>query len=811
MLMLINRLPTSVLARIGRRERRVASSTGSWGGRVCRLAWMTLLCGMLGLPGHAAEVSFQREVMAVLSKAGCNMGACHGNANGKGGFQLSLRGQDAAFDYLALVRKTDGRRIDRVRPADSLLLLKPTGQLPHQGGRRFPVGSPEYQLLHDWVAAGASGPNPEEAELQRLDVSPSDAILLGGERELPLRVIAQFVDGTQRDVTRLATYELSNQVAEVTADGVVRRLTFGESTVVARYLQLQTPVRVAFVSDQAEFAWEGPAPNGKLDELLFERLRELRVNPSPMTGDEPFVRRAYLDAIGMLPTAAEARAFCQSTEPDKRERLIDDLLGRPEFADHWALKWADILRVEEKVLDPRGVERFHGWIRDSIADNKPLDRFVRELLRGAGSTYQNPAANFWRANRDPATRGETTARLFLGARLQCAKCHNHPFDRWTQDDYYAWGALFAKIDYEIVNNERQDKLDKNEFNGEQIVQLSAAGGFADPRTGRFAQPKLLGAERLGPGSYHDRLTPLAVWLTSPENRLFAQSQVNFVWYHLLGRGLVEPIDDFRATNPATHPAVLEWLAEDFVQHGFDLQHLVRTVMTSRVYQLSAEPNASNENYDSHFARAIVVRLPAEKLLDAQVQVLGRPVDFAGFPRGRRAMTLPGVQKANRKNSTPGDGDRFLATFGKPERLLACECERSNETGLGQAFLLIGGPLNDWLADPKNELSRMNDRYLEDEQLIDELYWRTLSRAPQTQELQRALAFLSEPEPATLPDTTTNHTESHVSADANAKADNPGTNTTPSAPPPTISREVRFLRIQDLAWALLNSKEFVFRH
>lgn len=798
---------------------------------ICRLLLFGMLFVLTDGTLWAAEVSFRREVMAVLSKAGCNMGACHGNANGKGGLQLSLRGQDPEFDYLALVRKADGRRIDRVVPTSSLLLLKPTGQLPHQGGRRFTSNSLEYQMLHDWLVGGAPGPQADEPAVVQLEVSPTDVILVGSQSELPLRVTARFVDGTQRDVTQLATYELSNQVAQVSAEGVVRRITFGETTVVARYLQLQVPVRVAFVADAEPFVWQGPVPNGRLDQLLFQRLRDLRVNPSPSAPDEQFVRRAFLDAIGVLPTAEEAREFVHSNDPHKRERLIDMLLGRPEFADHWALKWSDLLRVEEKVLDPRGVELFHGWIRDSLATNKPLDRFVRELLRGSGSTYQNPAANFWRANRDPATRGETTARLFLGARLQCAKCHNHPFDRWTQDDYYSWGALFGRIDYEIVNNERPDKLDKNEFNGEQIVNLDAGGGFADPRTGRFAAPKLLGDEVLGPGSYRDRLTPLAVWLTAPENRLFAQSQVNFVWYHLLGRGLVEPIDDFRATNPATHPEVLNWLADDFVQHRFDLRHLIRTIMTSRVYQLSAEPNATNQDYDSHFARAIITRLPAEKLLDAQVQVLGRPVDFAGFPRGRRATTLPGVQKANRKHTTPGDGDRFLAAFGKPERLLACECERSNETGLGQAFLLISGPLNEWLADPRNALSELNLAHADDASLVDELYWRTLSRAPRPKELQAAVAFLSEPIENT-PSTEQNTAQPSDSGSADSRAaatqQSGGQVASPShAPPPpgnetttdndhstpngVVPRDIRLLRLQDLAWALLNSKEFVFRH
>jgi len=737
-------------------------------------------------------VSFTNDVMAVLSKAGCNMGACHGNANGKGGFRLSLRGQDPEFDHRWLTRESRGRRIDRLVPAQSLALLKPSGQLPHQGGRRFTGESLEYRILQAWIAAGAPGPTTAEPQLESLDVTPAEAILVAPRDSLQVRVVARFSDGTQRDVTRLATFELSNMVADIDVEGRITRRGFGETTVVVRYLDRQVPVRVAFVPERPDFVWQAPPSANFIDELLFARLRKLRVLPSPPADDHVFVRRAYLDAIGALPTADEARAFVAETSADKRERLVDDLLARPEFADHWALKWADILRVEEKVLDARGVEAFHGWIRNRMVEGTPIDQFVRELLRAEGSTYENPPANYWRANRDPATRGETTARLFLGARLQCAKCHNHPFDRWTQDDYYSWAALFARIDYEIVKNERKDKLDKNEFVGEQIVKLAEAG-MRDPRTGSYAPPKLLGDRPLGPGSYHDRLTPLAVWLTSPENETFAQVQVNFVWYHLMGRGLVEPIDDFRPTNPASHPEVLASLAEDFVAGGFDLRRLVRTVMTSRTYQLSSEPNDTNRDFDAHFARAIVTRLPAERLLDAQTQVIGRAAEFAGYPGGMRAAEIPGVMKVRRRDDKLADGDRFLQTFGKPDRLLACECERSNETTLGQAFVLIGGALNERLADASNRLARLCESIDEDRTLIDELYWIALSRPPTDEEQAAAQALLADvgqplpPDQAAWAELLSGFVSTGRAADD------------------------RFARVQDLTWALLNSKEFIFRH
>lgn len=728
------------------------------------LVWFTFAASH----GCAADVSFSHDVMAVLSKAGCNMGACHGNAKGKGGFRLSLRGQDPAFDHAWLVRESGGRRIDRLRPAQSLILLKPTGKTPHQGGTRFPEGSPEYQILTEWITAGAAGPQTSESRLERLEVAPQYQVLVAPQASLPLQVTAIFSDGARRDVTTKATYETSNLSASVDHDGVVHRDGFGQSTVVVRYLDQQTPARIAFVPERADFVWGEPPENNFIDRLLFAQLRQLKTNPSPLAADHVFIRRAYLDAVGVLPTAEEARAFVADPRTDKRKRLIDQLLWRSEFADHWALKWADLLRVEEKVLDDKGVEVFHAWIRRQIADDVPLNTFVRDLVRADGSTYKNPPANFWRANRSPTARGETTARLFLGVRLQCAKCHNHPFDRWTQDDYYSWAAVFAKIDYEIVDNKRADKLDKNEFNGEQVVVLNSNQGVNDPRTGRRVASKLLGDRQLGPGAYQNRLVPLAVWLTSADNRQFAQAQANMVWYHLMGRGLVEPIDDFRATNPAVYPEVLDALAADFAAQGFNLRHLVRTIMNSAAYQLAAAPLETATEEAALFSHAHVQRLPAEKLLDAQSSVLGTPARFAGFDLGLHATQLPGVNKERARDAKLPDGDRFLKVFGKPERLLACECERSNETTLAQAFALIGGSLNRRLAEPGNRIDRMCGELDDDARLVDQLYWTVLGRPPDDRELTAGLALLSTP-------------------------------------------ATRFANAQDLAWALMNSKEFIFRH
>ncbi|MCO6457955.1 MAG: DUF1549 domain-containing protein, partial [Pirellulaceae bacterium] len=580
------------------------------------LAWALTAC-LPSAPGRAAErtegaasetPSFLHDVMPVLAKAGCNMGACHGNLNGKGGFQLSLRGQGPWLDHQSLLRQHGGRRVNLLEPDASLLLLKPTLQLAHEGGRRFTRDSLEYGILRSWLAAGAPGPAADAPQLLRLEVSTTEAVLVEPRRELQLRVLAHFSDGSPRDVTRLAVYESSSLDITVDEGGRVVSQQPGEATVTVRYLQQQVPVRLAFIAAREDFVWSQPEPRNYVDRLVYERLRTLRINPSPPADDATFVRRVYLDLLGILPTADESRAFVAERSADKRQQLVDRLLARPELAEHWALIWSDILRNEEKVLDVRGVTVFHDWIRRGIAEGKPLDEFARELLTASGSTYDHPPANYYRANRDPATRGETTARVFLGIRLQCARCHNHPFDRWTQDDYYSWAALFARVDYEIVKNERADKLDNNEFNGEQIVVLKSEGEVTNPRTAAAAVPRVLGepvGDVLPAAADAERLEPLARWLTSRDNRQFARTQANRIWFHLLGRGLVEPIDDFRVTNPAVNEPLLDALAEDLIQSGYDLRHLLRVIVNSRTYQASAEPNATNAADERNFARAVV--------------------------------------------------------------------------------------------------------------------------------------------------------------------------------------------------------------
>ena len=706
--------------------------------------------------------------MAVLSKAGCNMGACHGNQNGKGGFRLSLRGQDPAYDFRQLLQSFGARRVDLLEPASSMILLKPTGQLAHQGGVRFDGNSQLYRILHAWIAAGAPAAGQQEPLVRKLEATPTDQVLMDPLDHVQLKVVATLSDGTQHDVTNLAVYEPSNMVATITPKGRVERAAAGETTVMVRYLQQQVPVRVAFIPSRPDYVWPGIKPHNYIDEHVFAKLRRLRMYPSDSADDSTFVRRAYLDALGILPTATEARSFISDPYPNKRARLVDDLLARPEFANHWALNWSDLLRNEEKVLDSMGVEVFYDWIRDSMASDKPWDDFASALVSGNGSTYDNPPANYYRAQRDPITRAETTARLFLGVRLQCAQCHNHPFDRWTQDDYYTWAANFSGIDYEIIENKRRDKNDKHEFVGEQIVKVAAKTEMENPATGDPAPPRYLGAEQPAPDKAEDRLDQLAQWLTSGENRRFAETQVNFIWYHIMGRGLVDPIDDFRATNPAMNPELLDALADDFVANNHSLRHLVRTIMTSYTYQAAAVPNETNSEDQSNFSRSIVRRLTAEELLDAQCQVLDVSAGFAGYDSSMRAGSIPGVRKVRERDEPLTAGDRFLTTFGKPERLLACECERTNETTLAQALVLIGSAdFQERLTQEGNRLQRLIHSDRSPAEIVDELYWSALSRGPTSAELEAAQTLL---------------------------AGETGTSTA----------------LEDLAWALLNSKEFMFR-
>ncbi len=705
--------------------------------------------------------------MAVLSRAGCNQGICHGNQNGKNGFKLSLRGEDPSHDLIALTRDTLGRRTNGHHPEESLILLKATANVPHEGGRRFGLESQEYDILRRWLVAGMPEDAPGATTVTRLAVSPNNQVLVEPAQVTQLRVRATYSDGSERDVTRLAVFEPSNLLVSVTPEGIARREAWGESTVLVRFLNQRASVQLAFVPERPGFQWRERPENNYVDRHVFAKLKSLQMLPAPVCSDDVFLRRAFLDVLGILPTAAETRSFLQDQRPFKRAALIDGLLERPEFADFWALKWSDVLHNEEKALDAKGVQVFHRWIRQCIADKKPLNEFARELVAARGSTYRQPPANFYRSLRQPEARAEAVAQVFLGIRLQCAHCHNHPFERWTQNDYYSQVAFFTRIEYEILENNRTDRLDTHEFIGEQIVWQQRSGEQRHPKTKAAVPPRFLDAtQSIDPA---DRLQAIADWVAAPDNPFFARTQANRIWYHLLGRGIVEPNDDFRASNPPSNPALLEALTRDLVQHKFDLRHLVRTIMNSQVYQLTAATNETNADDEVNFAHALIRPLQAEQLLDALAQVTGVPARFNGYPNGARSGAIAGLRSVRRREGgRETQGERFLKQFGKPERFLSCDCERSDDTTLGRAFQLISGELiNEMLSAPGNRLGKLIDAGKNDGEIIGELYLAALSREPLPKEKDAAVAFL-------------------------------------------VRRADRRAALEDLLWGLLNSKEFLLR-
>jgi hypothetical protein len=727
--------------------------------------------------------------MALFSRGGCNSGPCHGNLTGRGGFRLSLRGQDADFDLASLTRDMLARRTNPADPAESLLLKKASGQVPHEGGIRFLAGSTEYAILKAWIAAGCRPDPADTPTATRLVVTPAERILVAPADRVTLTAIAHYSDGSSRDVTNLAALDTTTLgVAKALPTGEVIREQFGEVVVLVRYLGLQMPVRLAFIPDRPVPSTSSFASGHPIDKLVAGQLKALRIPPSLICSDEVFVRRAYLDACGVPPAPDAVRAFLADPSPDKRERLIDHLLSRPEFAEYWAMKWSDLLRNEEKSLDRKGVQVFHRWMKTWFAEDRPLTEFAREILTARGSTYANPPANFYRAVRDPYQRAEAVAQVFLGVRVSCARCHNHPFDRWTQDDYHQFVAFFPRVQYRVLENRRKDDLDKHEFVGEQIVFDDHRGEVPLPRTGEDAAPKLLGsaarpADR-GPRSEvrksasrsafpvpcpdRDRLGELADWIADPENSFFARAQANRIWFHLVGRGLVDPNDDFRASNPPVNPALLDHLAKEFAAGGFRVKPFVRHVMTSRTYQLSSSPVPGNEADESHFSRALVQPLEAEQLLDALSRTLGAEVKFNGYPRGLRAGALPAVAPGGRRGTEIGMGERFMKVFGKPDRLLTCECERTEDAGLIQAFQLITGPLvHQLLRAPDNRIGKLLDAVAPPEAVLDELYLASVSRFPTATEKAKLLDY--------------------VGAAADKRA-----------------------AWEDVAWGLVNAKEFLLR-
>jgi hypothetical protein len=702
-------------------------------------------------------VSFRNEMIAALSVGGCNQGACHGTPSGKNGFRLSLRGYDPAADYIQLTRDVLGRRTDRFDPASSLILLKALGRVPHEGGLRFQQHSIPAQVFRAWLAEGLRDDPADLPAVKGIEVLPGPRVLNAPAATQQLAVLAHFADGSARDVTRLTVFSSSDSaVASVSPTGFVEFGQGGEVAVLCRYLDQMQSIRLTYLEPKKGFHWTDPPANNYVDRLVFAKLRMMSIQPSDLCTDQEFVRRAYLDLCGVLPKPHEVEAFQADRSADKRARLIDRLLERPEYADFWTLKWSDVLRSDRKTIQLKGIHVYQTWLRGHIAKNTPFDEIVRDLLTASGSTFSNPPANYYRIAKDPQNLAETTAQLFFGIRMQCAKCHNHPFERWTQDDYYSLAAFFARV------KETRDPTQPGTgpmAPGSAIVYLDRSGEVVQPRSGRVMPPKFMDGPVAAVGPGQDRRAVLAAWLTRGDNPFFARSVVNRIWFHLNGRGIVDPVDDFRDSNPSANDELLDALARDFVAHGFDVKHIVRVIMNSRTYQLSAQSNDFNKDDSKYFSHAVTKLLTAEQLLDALCDVTEMPEKYPGLPAGTRAIQLP-----DGENNHP-----FLKTFGQPARELACECEREGDSNLAQALQLINGPtVNEKLRAPTNRLGRLLAKKLSDKDILQELYLATLSRPPAGEEVQAAL--------------------DHVA----------------KAPDKRKAWE-------DVQWALLNAKEFLFRH
>jgi hypothetical protein len=659
---------------------------------------------------HAAEpVQFRTDVIAAFSRAGCNQGACHGSPQGKNGFRLSLRGYDPDLDYATLVREQGGRRIDRVSPESSLILMKGTGRIPHQGGRVLAVGDAPYQTIVRWINEGCKDSGP--ATLTRLEVLAHEQS--GSTRQLT--ALAHFKDGTSHDVTPLTVFTSSSpEVAPVTPAGVVQFKQTGEASILARFLDRITSVRLTHVERDPKFTFGAPPAANYIDEHVFAKQKELQLLPAPVCSDEVFLRRAFLDVIGELPTPEEAAAFLDSKDANKRAMLIDALLDRDEYAYFWALKWADVLRGSPTTISERGVHSFHRYLVKTVRDDRPMTEFARELLTGLGNTLNKPQANFYRVARTPEEAAENAAQLFMGVRVQCAKCHNHPFEAITQDDYYGLAAFFARVNFKGA----QFGLD------DEIVYLQPNREVQHPKTHKNQPPVAFGVSPglLAPDD--DRRVKFADWLTAADNRFFAPSIVNRIWFHLIGKGIVDPVDDFRDTNPPSNPDLLKALCDDFVKHGYRMKPLIRTILNSNTYQLAStggppqSPLAARP--DRYFTKAAIRMLTAEQILDATSAATGVPEQFKGFPLGTRAIELP----------EGGIGHPFLQAFSKPVRDVTCECAREEDPSLPQVLhLLNNAGLLAKVKSPEGRIAKWLKEKKAPAWIVEHVYLATLSRRP----------------------------------------------------------------------------------
>lgn len=678
----------------------------------------------------ASKISFVRDVMPIINKVGCTSGPCHGAAKGKNGFKLSLRGYDPHFDYEMLVHDISGRRINRVDPPRSLALAKPTMQVAHGGGMRFDLDSRYYQTLLQWISQGTLYGDPEASQVKRIEVLPGEILMPRPGMAQQIQVIAHYADGADRDVTREASYTSSvPTVAEVTQDGHLKTLRRGEAALLIRYEGRFVPLPVTVLEGRPGFQWTQLPQHNYIDRHVDAKLKKVETLPSEIASDAEFLRRVYLDLIGIPPTPEETRAFL--AEPGeqrlKRSRCIDKLIARSEFVDHWAVKWGDLFQNTRKFVGDKGVWQYRDWIRRSLAENKPYDQWVREVLTAQGSTFENPAANFFRIAKNPKVAMETTTQVFLGIRMVCAQCHDHPFEQWTQNQYYQMAAFFSTIGV-------KEGLDSQE----EIVYVKRneeERNIKHPKSGSIVPAKYLFGDSKGLSQEGDRRDDLVRWLTSKDNPYFAKAVANRLWSYFFGRGIIDPVDDIRAGNPPSNEPLLAALTKDLTDHNFDLRHLIRTIVNSRTYQLTYRTNEWNQGDEVNFSHALPRRLPAETLFDAISVATGSTLKFKDVPQNFRAQQFP--------DPTVGMGG-FLDLFGRPQRDSACECERRSDVSLSQALNLINGStVSDAIADPEGRIAQWVIVKVPDRKLVEELYLAALSRPPDTKEFELGLKYLAE--------------------------------------------------------------------
>jgi hypothetical protein len=705
--------------------------------------------------GPKSRLSFELDVMPVLTAASCNSGGCHGKSRGQNGFQLSLLGFDADADYAAIVEHDRGRRVFPSAPESSLLLQKASARLPHGGGLRLKPGSTNYETLRRWIAEGMPRALPADAQLVRIVVGPAERPLKP-QSQVQLTVRATYTDGSQRDVTGLCAYQSSETpVAAVDASGLITAGKLpGEATIMARYMgQIATwNAGIPWTGNVHAAVYAGLPRQNFIDELVWKKLQQLGITPSARASDSTFLRRAYLDAIGRLPRPDEARAFLADQRSDKRARLVDALLERPEYADYWANKWADLLRPNPYRVGIKATLNYDAWIRDAFRRNQPYDQFVRELITARGSTWTNGAAVLFRDRRTPEEITTLVSQLFLGVRLECAKCHHHPFEVWGQDDFYSLAAFFSRNAY------KGQGISAPISGGEEVIYVAERGAVLHPLTGKKVEPKPLFGKAREPAADEDPRRVLAEWVTADDNPYFAEVAVNRVWAELLGRGLVDPVDDLRATNPPSNRPLLLALAADFRRQHYDLKALVRTIMTSYVYGLSSLHNGHNISDTRNYSRHYRQRLRAEVLLDAVSDITGVPEQFNAMPAGSRAVEL----------WTHRIGSLFLDAFGRPDPNQDPPYERTGETTMVQALHLMNAPqLHQKVTSDKGRAATLAASKLSPREIVEELYLLAYSRLPTAAEAAATTALYSD--------------------EANRRQ-----------------------TTEDLLWALLNTPEFVFK-